>query len=488
MEQELRNELLSIVNSYLNYEEVARITKALNIATSLHKCQTRDSGDPYIVHPLTVACTVANMKLDCDTICAALLHDTIEDTPYSLENIEDEFNKDVAILVDGVTKISRLKFSNKQEQILANTRKIINGLRVDVRIIYIKLADRLHNMRTLSYKKYEKQKANAEETMKIFVPLANAIGAYHIKHQLEDISLSYIDPEGYDKTKEIYLKVKDESYKPLQEMKKEISYLLHEKAILCKIKTRIKNINGIYDKLSKGYKLDNIHDLLNLKIIVNEIDDCYRSLGYVHSLYHPYNSKFKDYICNPKTNLYQSLHTTVFGKDGRLVQTQIKTYNMDEVASYGVASYWNYEHTRESMQEELKKKTQIIKVLQDINNSFDDNEEFVNSVINELFKEKIYVYTPKGEVIELPLGATVLDFAYYIHTELANHIIGAKVNDEDVGIEHILNDNDRVYIKTTDLVTGPKEEWESILHTTRARRGLKEELRHNRTKTLSINK
>ncbi|CDE74006.1 relA/SpoT family protein [Clostridium sp. CAG:451] len=331
------DDLLNVVKEY-NNEEVDYVKKTYDFASYLHDGQIRQSGEPYITHPLNVAYILAEMHADRDTLCAGLLHDTLEDTNVTKEEIERLFNQDVAKLVDGVTKISKLNFSTKQDQNLANTRKIITGITEDVRIIIIKLADRLHNMRTLEFKSEFKQKENSMETMDIFVPLAYCIGAYRLKSELEDLSLKYLYPDKYKRIEETKLKVESDSSYCLEEMLATINELLTNKGIPHEIKVRTKNIYGIYKRLEQGHKVSDIHDLLALKVMVDDIANCYYTLGLVHSKYHPINNKFKDYISNPKTNRYQSLHTTVFGLDDRLVQTQIRTFEMDKIASFGLTA------------------------------------------------------------------------------------------------------------------------------------------------------
>ena len=412
------------------------------------------------------------MHADRDTICAGLLHDVLEDTEIKKEDIAHDFNQNVANLVDGVTKLSKMNFSSKQDQNLANTRKIITGITEDVRIIIIKLADRLHNMRTLQFKSEFKQKENALETMEIFVPLAYYIGAYRIKSELEDLSLRYLKPDMYKKIEERKLKIEEDSNSCLQEMLLKIQVMLNDKNIPNEIKVRTKNIYGIYKRLSEGQKLADIHDLLALKIMVDEVANCYYALGMIHQEYHPINNKFKDYICNPKTNMYQSLHTTVFGPDDRLVQTQIRTFEMDKVASFGLTAYWDVEkgNARDVMQEDLKSKFQFFKSLTEINSMFGDNQQFVNQVKCELFSDKVYVYTTSGETIELPKGATPIDFAYKIHTDIGNTMVGVFVNDEYVPIDYGLKNKDRVRIVTDDLSYGPREDWIEKAQTSHAKR------------------
>ena len=468
-------DLLNHVKTY-NSEEVEIVKKAYDYADNLHKGQMRQSGEAYISHPLNVAYILADMHADRDTICAGLLHDTLEDTDITKEDIAHDFNQNVANLVDGVTKLSKMNFSSKQDQNYANTRKIITGITEDVRIIIIKLADRLHNMRTLQFKSEFKQKENALETMEIFVPLAYYIGAYRIKSELEDLSLRYLKPDMYKKIEERKLKLEEDSSSCLNEMLYKIQTLLNDKNIPNEIKVRTKNIYGIYKRLNEGQKLSDIHDLLALKIMVDEVASCYYTLGMIHQEYHPINDKFKDYICNPKTNMYKSLHTTVFGPDDRLVQTQIRTFDMDKVASFGLTAYWDVEKgkARDVMQEDLRAKFQFFKSLTEINSMFGDNQDFVRQVKIELFSDRIYVYTTKGDIIELPKGSTPIDFAYKIHTDIGNTMVGAFVNDEYVPVDHSLNNKDRVRIVTDDLSYGPREDWIDKAQTTYAKRKIRE--------------
>ena len=468
-------DLLNKLREY-NPEEVEIVKRAYEYADTLHKGQMRQSGEPYISHPLNVAYILTDMHADRDTICAGLLHDTLEDTNITKEDIAHDFNQNVANLVDGVTKLSKMNFSSKQDQNYANTRKIITGIKEDVRIIIIKLADRLHNMRTLQFKSEFKQKENALETMEIFVPLAYYIGAYRIKSELEDLSLQYLKSDMYKKIEERKLRLEESSNDCLKEMSYKIETLLNDKNIPNEIKIRTKNIYGIYKRLNEGHKLSDIHDLLALKIMVDEVENCYRTLYLIHNEYHPINDKFKDYICNPKTNMYQSLHTTVFGPDDRLIQTQIRTFDMDKVASFGLTAYWDEQKgkARDVMQDDLKQKFQFFKSLTEINSMFGDNQQFVNQVKNELFADKVYVYTTKGDIIELPKGATPIDFAYKIHTDIGNTMVGVFVNDEFVPIDYALKNKDRVRIVTDELSYGPRIDWIDKAQTSLAKRKIKE--------------
>ena len=469
------DDLLKKLSEY-NREAISDVKKAYDYARHLHNDQVRQSGEPYIIHPLNVAYILSEMHADSDTVCAGLLHDTLEDTNIKKEDIAHDFNQNVANLVDGVTKLSKMNFSSKQDQNYANTRKIIAGITEDVRIIIIKLADRLHNMRTLGFKSEIKQKENALETMEIFVPLAYCIGAYRIKSELEDLSLRYLKPDIYKSLEEKKFAIEKNSDACLKEMLYKIQTLLNDKNIPNEIKVRTKNIYGIYKRLSEGHKLSDIHDLLALKVMVDEVEKCYVTLGLIHSKYRPLNSKFKDYICNPKTNMYRSLHTTVFGPDDRLVQTQIRTFSMDKVASFGLTAYWDIEkgNARNIMQEELKQKFQFFKSLIEINSIFGDNQQFVNQVKNELLANKVYVYTTKGNIIELPKGSTVIDYAYKLDTDIGNTMVGAFVNDEYVPVGYVLQNKDRVRIVTNELSYGPREDWLDIAKTSLAKSKIKE--------------
>ncbi len=468
-------DLIEVILSY-NPTEVEIITKAYYYAKKLHDGQFRQSGEPYITHPVNVAYILAEMHADRDTICAALLHDTIEDTAVTKEDIAHDFSIEIANLVDGVTKLAKMNFSSKEDLNFANTRKIINGISNDVRIIIIKLADRLHNMRTLEYKSDFKRKENSLETMEIFVPFAYYIGAYKMKSELEDLSFKYLKPDIYKEITEKKSSFEESGDSCLHEMLNSIKEILETEGIPNEIKIRTKNIYGIYKRLQQGHKLQDIHDLLALKVIVDDIANCYRTLGIVHSKYHPINSRFKDYICNPKTNMYQSLHTTVFGPNGRIVQTQIRTSDMDKIATYGLTTYWDIDkgNARETMQQDLKNKYQFFTSLVQINGLFTDNREFVSQIKKELFGNKVYVYTPKGDIIELPKGSTPIDFAYKIHTDIGNTMVYAEVNDKKVDDSYSLQNKDRVRIITDVLAYGPKDKWAEVAQTSYARKKIRD--------------
>lgn len=468
-------QLLNLIKTY-NEEAIPDVKRAYQLADFLHKGQLRQSGEPYIIHPLNVSYILATMHADCDTLCAGLLHDTLEDTHITKEEIAKLFNQNVANLVDGVTKLAKMNFSSKQEQNLANTRKIITGITEDVRIIIIKLADRLHNMRTLEYKKPFKQKENALETLEIFSPLAYYLGAYQIKNELEDLSLRYLKPEIYHHLEEQKNSIEEANRECLYEMLHKIKMILNENDIPNEIKVRTKNIYGIYKKLEQGHQLNDIHDLLAIKIIVDKIDNCYKTLGLVHRLYKPINHKFKDYISNPKTNLYQSLHTTVFAPNEQIVQTQIRTFEMDRTATYGLTASWdiNKGNARYVMQEDLKNKFQFFKYLTEIDTIFSDNQAFVEQVKTELFNNNVYAYTPSGICIELPKGSTIIDYAYKTDPQNADNIVDAIVNDKSVPIDYIIQNKDRIKIITSKLSKGPTPEWETLATTSYAKKRIRE--------------
>ena len=469
------DDLINLVSDY-DKDSIDTIRRCYEYANQLHDGQYRQSGEKYIIHPLNVAYILAQMQADVDTICAGLLHDTLEDTNITKEDIAHNFNPTVAELVDGVTKISKMNFSSKEEQNYANTRKIIISITSDVRKINIKLADRLHNMRTLEYKSEFKQKENALETMEIYVPLAYYIGAYKIKSELEDLSFKYLKPSTYAQLCDQKQKIELDNNEVLYEMTNRIERLLNDHSIPNEIKIRTKNIYGIYKKIREGYKMANIHDLLALKVMVDSIDECYRTLGLIHSEYHPINNKFKDYICNPKTNMYRSLHTTVFGPNDRIVQTQIRTFDMEKVNTYGLTALWNIEkgNIRQTMQDSLKSKYQFFESLVEISKSFTDNKEFVEQIKSELFSDRVYIYTYGGDVIELPKGSSIIDLAYKLGEDVGNTLAYAIVNDVATPPSYILQNKDRVKIITNDLAYGPGEGWNDKIVTSNAKNMLRQ--------------
>ena len=470
----LFDELLEMVKDY-NPEEVEKLIKAYNIAESAHKGQLRESGEPYIIHPLNVCVNLAKFHADGATLIAGMLHDVVEDTDMTIDDIKCEFGSDVAKLVLGVTKINNLHYSSLDEARDANIRRIITSLNDDIRIIIIKLCDRLHNMKTLEFKSREKQQRSALETLSIFVPLAYFIGAFRLKCELEDICLSYLKPEIYEDLFNKSNKIKKDYIKCIKETEDKISIVLKENNIEHEMRTRIINIYNIYRKIKKGYKINEIHDLVNIKIMVNSVDECYKVLGLVHKLFPPMNYKFKDYIAQPKTNMYSSLHTTVFGSDEKIIQIQIKTKEMDNLNTYGLASYWNKyrELGSEKMQDALLNKFQFLSTITTLNENIKNDKSFIEKIKDEVFSNNIYVYTATGDIIELPMGATPIDFAYKIHTKIGNHLSKCFVNGDEVKLDYKLQNKDRVIIITKDIAH-PYKKWLNIVVTTQAKRKIKD--------------
>jgi len=474
------NDLIDMIKSY-NPEEVEIITKAYQLAESLHSGQLRQSGEPYIIHPLNVAYILAEMHADRDTLCAALLHDTLEDTTATKEDIIREFNHDVANLVDGVTKISKMNYSSKEECNMANTRKIITGIADDVRIIIIKIADRLHNMRTLEFKSPKKQKENALETMEIFVPLANYIGTYRIKCELEDLSFKYLYPDEYLKTEDYKSKLVEDNDSIIKEMLYKIKKILSDRTANYEIRERIQNTYGLWKRLSEVNDIEKIHDFYMFRIVLEEVEMCYSLLYPLHQAYKPIDNEFRDYISNPKVNMYQSLHTTICGPEGITAQAQVRDFNMDRIASFGYPAYWNIHkgNARNRMQNNLREKA-FYSSLTEMDSMFSDNKIFVERVKQELFCDSIIVYSRKSERIELPVGSTPIDFAYKIDptSEVGNTMVKVYVNDEEVDFDYVLQTDDRIKIVTDSRALGPQEEWLGIATTSLARRRIKEHITH----------
>ena len=393
-------------------KELEVIRNAYLFANEKHFGVKRLTGEDYINHPLNVAYILTSMNADYSTLAAALLHDVIEDTDVTREEIEKLFDSEIALLVDGVTKINKINFETTNAAVIANQRKILVGLCEDVRVIFIKLADRLHNMRTLWVHSEKKQKETALETLEILTPIAHRLGMNKIKSELEDLSLRYLKPDVYFDIVEKLNQTKAERDDAVLQMEKNVSEILNNNGIIHKIKGRSKSIYSIYKKLDKGKKFDDIYDLLALRVFVDTKEECYRALGLIHSKYHPIPHRFKDYIAMPKTNMYQSLHTTVFGYDGYLYEIQIRTYEMDEIAERGIASHWSYkEGTSGNVQNNMEQKLQFFRSIIELNQEEVSDEEYIKNVTNDVFNDTIYVYTPKGDVIELPNGSTPIDFA-----------------------------------------------------------------------------
>lgn len=456
------------------------IEKAYKYAKKYHAGQKRESGEDYIIHPLTVAYILSGMHADAETLCAALLHDLIEDTEVTYEDIKKNFTDEIAYLVDGVTKFAHINFNSKDEFLATNIRRIVVSIREDARIVIIKLVDRLHNMRTIEYKNEERRKDIALQTLEIYVPLAYYLGAYNIKCELENLSFMYLKQNEYNDISKKLTNIFNNSKKMLNKMIIDMKKRLSNEGIKSKLSIRYKDTYSVYKKIiTNGVTLENIHDLLCIEIIVNTVKDCYLTLMCVHSMYVPLNSKFKDYIVKPKTNMYSALHTTVFGPGERLVQFQIRTKEMERIATYGLTSYWfkNRNVAKFKMQDDLENNFQFFKSIKELDSTIADNIEFVKLVKRELFSRNVYVRTASGEIVELPLDSTPIDFAYKIHSDLGNSMIAAVVNEKIVSLDYKLQSNDRVRIIKDPNVYVDRASWLSIAITTHAKKKIMEYLK-----------
>ena len=469
--------LMDKIKTYITDEkELSVIDEAYKFAYEKHFGQKRLTGEEYIIHPLNVAYILTRISADYETLSAALLHDVVEDCNVSINEIEEKFGHNISILVDGVTKINKLNLSGTTEALINNQRKILVGLSEDVRVIIIKLADRLNNMQTLFVHSEKKQKETSRETLDILTPIADRLGINSIKQDLEELCLRYLKPEEYYDIVEKLNATKAERDNSVAKMIESVSELLNKHDIKHEIKGRSKSIYSIYKKLEKGKRFSDIYDLLALRIFVDTEQDCYQALGIIHSKFRPKPRRFKDYIAMPKTNMYQSLHTTVFGVDGQLYEIQIRTYEMDRVAEYGIASHWSYKEkgsVKAVMQNEMEQKLQFFRAIMDLKKEQDNPEDFVNTVKKEVFQNTIYVFTPLGDVIELPNGSTPIDFAYKVHTNVGDKATGAIVNSNMVPLDYKLKSDDIVKIITNNNSTGPSREWLNIVRTTQAKSKIK---------------
>jgi len=460
-------------NNGLNNVELNKIQEAYEFALLKHKNKMRKNGEEFITHPLNVAKILCDINVDETTIIAAIIHETISESDASLEEIEEKFGSNVANIVDNLTKINKLKLSDESESGSQYLRKVLVGLSEDVRVLIIKLADRLHNMRTLSSLPVDKQKQKATETMNVLIPIAHRLGINSIKSELEDLSLKYSKPDVYDSILEKLNGTREELENSLNDMLESISEILTSHDIKFKIKGRVKSVYSIYTKLSTGRKWSDIYDILAMRAIVENVSDCYLAAGLIHSKYRPIPKRFKDYIAMPKANMYQSLHTSVFGDNGHIFEIQLRTKEMDEIAENGIASHWSYkEHTSGSIKNLMDQKLELYKNLIDSHANDESDEVFAKSMEEELLSEVIYVFTPKGDVMEMPVGATPIDFAYRIHTNVGEKMVGAIVNEKIVQLDYQLQDGDIVKIKT-DPNSKPNKDWLNIVKTTQAKNKIK---------------
>ena len=441
------------------------IMKAYEYAKTLHGDQLRKSGEPYIIHPVQVAYILATLEMDEATICAALLHDVVEDTSSTKEDLAREFSTEIAEMVDGVTKLGKLSYTTVEEQQVENYRKMFLAMGKDIRVILIKLADRLHNMRTLKYLTRDRQIANATETMNLYAPLANRLGVYSLKWELEDLSFKYLYPEEYRELVEGIDKKREERLKFIDLIMDQIKAELKKQKIEAEITGRAKHLYSIYRKMKRdNLTLDQVYDLFALRIIVNSVKDCYAALGVVHELYSPMPGRFKDYIAVPKPNLYQSLHTTLIGPKGTPFEVQIRTWDMHRIAEFGIAAHWAYKETSFAKGKKANVKVEDdklawIRETLEWQKDMQDPEEFMQTLKKELFEDEVYVFTPKGAIKVLPKGSTPIDFAYQIHAEIGHHMVGCKINSKMMPIITKLNNGDIVEIITSEQSKGPSRDW-----------------------------
>ncbi|MDU3641143.1 MAG: bifunctional (p)ppGpp synthetase/guanosine-3',5'-bis(diphosphate) 3'-pyrophosphohydrolase [Clostridium perfringens] len=477
-------ELISKIKANGNNVDIDLVKKAYDLAFEAHKEQKRESGEPYITHPISVAMILADMGMDTNTIVAGLLHDVIEDTDYTYEDISNIFNVEVANLVDGVTKLGKIKYKSKEEQQADNVRKMLLAMAKDIRVIIIKLADRLHNMRTLKYMKPEKQKKKAQETLDIFAPLAHRLGISKIKWELEDLCLRYIHPEEYYDLVNMIAEKRVEREKFISRIIKELKENLDKANIDSDIEGRPKHFYSIYRKMVNKHKsIEQIFDLTAIRILVNTVKDCYAVLGIVHTIYKPIPGRFKDYIAMPKPNMYQSLHTTVIGSEGKTFEIQIRTFEMHRTAEYGIAAHWKYKsgiNGTDSKDMTFENKLTWLRDILEWQKEAVDATEFMEGFKLDLFSDEIFVFTPKGVVINLPARATPIDFAYKIHTDIGNKCVGAKVNGKIVTLDYKLKTGEIVEILTSSSSRGPNIDWLNIANSNQARSKIKQWLRKAR--------
>ena len=449
------------------------IKRAYDFAKEKHGDQLRKSGEPYIIHPVQVAYILAGLELDDATICAALLHDVAEDTDVTIQDISKQFSPEIAEMVDGVTKLGNLKYTSAEEQQVENYRKMFLAMGKDIRVILIKLADRLHNMRTLKFLKRDRQIAIAKETADLYAPLANRLGMYSLKWELEDLSFKYLCPDEYREIVEGIDKKREERLQFINQIVEQISQELKRQKIKAEITGRAKHLYSIYRKMKRDNKnLDQIYDLFALRILVDNVKDCYAALGVVHELYNPMPGRFKDYISVPKPNMYQSLHTTLIGPKGTPFEVQIRTWEMHRIAEFGIAAHWAYKEANKDKKTSVTVKEDKLAWLRETlewQKDMQDPQEFLNTLKTELFVDEVYVFTPKGQIKVLPRGATPIDFAYSIHAEIGHHMTGCKINSKMMPIITTLKNGDIVEIVTSDQSKGPSHDWLKFVKSTTAK-------------------
>lgn len=463
-------EFFEMIKKYLNDNQVAFVHKAYDVAANAHANQRRKSGEPYIIHPLGVATILAELQMDETTLAAAFLHDVVEDTETTLDQLKEMFGVKVADLVDGVTKLGKIEYISKEDQQIENYRKMFLAMAKDIRVIMIKLADRLHNMRTMKYMPVHKQQSISRETMEVYAPLAHRLGIYTIKWELEDLAFRYMEPEiYYDLVEQVKVK-RREREAMIHEAMAEIKEHLDEQHIKCEIQGRPKNFYSIYKKMQRDHKeLSEIYDLLAIRVLVDTVADCYGTLGVVHSLWRPIPGRVKDYIAVPKSNMYQSLHTTVLYHNGQPLEIQIRTFEMHRISEFGIAAHWRYKESggKSNMpsggDKDFEAKLSWLRQLLEWHKDMSDSRDFVNTVKMDVFADEVFVFTPRGDVIDLPVGSVPIDFAYRIHTDVGNRCVGAKVNGRIVPLDYKLSNGDIVEVITSKQATGPSRDWMNIV-------------------------
>ena len=479
-----------IISTYMNDEHVALCERAYHFAEVAHHDQVRKSGEPYIVHPIQVAGILANLRMDPETVCAGYMHDIVEDTGATLDDIKEIFGPTIAMIVDGDTKISKIHYKSNKEQMAETHRKLLLAMSKDIRVMIVKLADRLHNMRTLNHLRPDKQRRISNETLEIYAPIADRLGISTMKWELEDLSLRYLNPQQYYRIVHLMHSRRDQRVAYIDEAIKDVKEATADLNLgpNVEIYGRPKHIYSVYRKMVTQHKqFGEIYDLLAVRVVVDSIRDCYAVLGAIHTTWTPMPGRFKDYIAMPKANGYQSLHTTVIGPEGRPLEIQIRTHHMHEVAEYGVAAHWAYKEGKTNgVQATLdSQKLNVVKEILEMRSESHGTDEFMQGVQSDVFTDKVYAFTPKGDVIEMPKGAGPLDMAYQIHTEIGNHTTGAKVNGRIVPLNYEIKNGDIVDILTSTSSAGPSRDWVDLVSTRRARNKIRQFFRaHDREKNI----